>query len=173
MATRMGNTEIESATAVTEGRPPAPPIARSGRIGLPALSGHQHQSEIGDGVRFILLRGPQKQEPGTAVVCRSPETVKAHKSQIKQSCRVTCARRLMVIGSCSNQILPHHASCVKHRTIIVGCSNMAGIGGTAHHVSATKKCVATSVRSDQGNCFLKQSHPIHHGTHFIVRPCLG
>ncbi|MBB41437.1 MAG: hypothetical protein CMF01_15260 [Hyphomonas sp.] len=79
----------------------------------------------------------------------------------------------MIIGTCRDQILPDTSSGVKHGTVIVGSSNMPGIGCAAHHVGTTKESVAAPVRSDQGNCFLKQAHPIHHVTHFIVRPSLG
>nr|WP_321440743.1 hypothetical protein [uncultured Hyphomonas sp.] len=50
---------------------------------------------------------------------------------------------------------------------------MSEISGAAHHIGTTKKGVAASARGDQGYCLLKQSHPIHHGSYFIVRSTLG
>ena len=119
--------------------------ARGDRICFSALPGHQHQAEIGDRVRFILLRGPQEKETGAAVICRTSKAVETHKSKIKQPCRMLRTCRLMVISSCSNKILPHTTTGVQHGTIIVRCCNMARISSPAHKVRTTKQCVAAPV----------------------------
>ena len=139
------NAEIEGTAAVAERGPPAPPAARSTRIWVAPLSGHQHQAEIGDRVSFILLRRTQKKETGAAVISGTTKAMKTHKSKIKQTGRMPGTGCLMVIGASGDKILPNTSTGMEHCTIIIRCCNMTGIGGPAHQVSATKQGVAASV----------------------------
>lgn len=173
MPARMGDPQIERTPAVSQRGTTAPPGSRGTWISRTALPGHQHQAKIGDGIRLILLCRPQKQETGPLVVSRASEPVETHKTHIKQTNRKPCAGSLMVVGSRTDQVLAHTSPSMKHGPVIVRCCNMSEIGGAAHHIGTTKKGVAASTRGDQGNCFLKQSHPIHHGTYFIERSKLG
>ena len=142
MTACMGDPEIEGTPAVSECSPTAPPIAGSSRIRMPTLPGNEHQAEIGNRVGFILLSGTQEKKPCSTLIPWTTKPMEAHETHIKHACREPSACGLIVIGTRSDQILPHTSPGMQHRPVIVGSSNMTGVSGTPHEFSTTKECVA-------------------------------
>ena len=165
MSASIGDAQIEGAAAVPQIGASAPPFARRIMSLRATGPGHQHGTQIGDGINNAHFSRAHKMFAGLLFIFRTAEAVEIHEAEVENGCREACFSSLRIIRPGCSKILMDAAPMMQHGPEIIGSGGMAFISGLAHECRSLQQTLAALAVNQQGEGFFKQRLPIHHEEH--------